>query len=116
MRVAVALRSILRDADANKALGLTASEGTPVDMATHVRRARAVWPHMLAGCSLREAIDKLKEDEHARADDVSFESYRNSFRVLKKQLMSEALSNWTDDALTPLERAAFAEMMGKLPR
>jgi hypothetical protein len=105
LRVADALERILRGEDANKALGLVAPEGAAPNIATHMRRAKALWPHILGGCSLEEAIDKLKEDKDARADDVSFDSYRNSLRLCQKQLMSDTFSDWIDDTLTPVERA-----------
>jgi hypothetical protein len=113
LRVADALERILKGEDADKALGLTAPEGTPPDMATHDRRARALWPYMLEGHAVDNAFARYAGDKHTRPDKVSIRSYQSSVSMVRDRLMVETLNDHIDGKkkLPKKQRRALARMM-----
>jgi hypothetical protein len=112
------LERILAGEDADKALGLTAPEGAAPDMATHERRARALWPYMLEGYSVDNAFGRHAGDEHTSPDDVTIRSYQNSVSMVRGKLMVESMNAHVDGKkkLTKKQRRALARMIRKVRR
>jgi hypothetical protein len=118
LRVADALERILKGEDADKALGLTAREGAQPAMATHDRRARALWSYMLEGHAVDNAFARYAVDEHTRPDEVSIRSYQSSVSMVRGRLMAETLNAHIDGEkkLSKKQRRALARMIRRVSR
>jgi hypothetical protein len=86
----------------------------PREDAKHLARARAVFPYIVQGLSMPEALRGLQAQGVAVDGDVS--TYQRSFDKCANQVIAECLDLSIDGGLTEKQRLYLNELLIKIHR